>query len=251
MSTTTSSNGTARRAALDEWQARQAEGVELTGAELAQRYGKSPSWGRSVAREARHAAASSGVTDVTPPAATAAGVPFGTPDHALPIGNLSQVSSSRTPGLPHRAEEVHDEPAIEPNQVSQTGTPAAPTAPTWVAAATRLAVLAVAAAAGLASVEHLADLSALAGTGGWRVWLLPASVDGLATAAALVLYSAHRSRQTAGVLPWAVLVLAVAASVAGNITSVYPELVEPGALKIAVGATPPLSLALAVHLLFR
>lgn len=68
-------NGSARAAAVAEWQARQAEGHELTGAELAQRYGKSPSWGRAVAREARAA--------VTP------SLQLETPDAALPMGNTT------------------------------------------------------------------------------------------------------------------------------------------------------------------
>lgn len=46
-------NGDARAAAVAEWQAAAAAGREPSGVELAARFGRSPSWGRAVVREAR------------------------------------------------------------------------------------------------------------------------------------------------------------------------------------------------------
>lgn len=229
-------NGNTRHAAVAEWQNAAAAGVVLTGVELAERFGRSPSWGRSVARQARQAAApaaadhqhggTSGTVDDTP---------------AYPQPDTTPTAATTTPTAADTTPAAADTAAAA----------AADDVPAWVGWVTVTAVLAVALAAAVASVDHLAALARLAGTAGWRAWLLPVAVDGLATAAALTLYRAHRTGTAAGWLPWAALTAGLAASVAGNVTSVYPELVDVGTLKIAVGATPPVSLALAVELALR
>ena len=75
--TPSGTNGDARAAAVAEWLAAAAAGTELTGAQLAERYNRSPSWGRGVVRQARHqhtttpitAAATTAATSATSPAA--------------------------------------------------------------------------------------------------------------------------------------------------------------------------------------
>src|SRR5262245_52205726 len=71
---------------------------------------------------------------------------------------------------------------------------------------TTAAVLAVAGVAAVASYEHMRALATLAGEG-WRSWLLPISVDGLAVAASMTMLVRRRTGQPAGVLPWAALLL--------------------------------------------
>ena len=74
-------------------------------------------------------------------------------------------------------------------------------APASVRRITTAAVLAVALVAALASYEHMRALASLAGEG-WRSWLLPISVDGLAVAASMTMLVRRRARRPAGVLPW-------------------------------------------------
>lgn len=112
---------------------------------------------------------------------------------------------------------------------------------------TTISVALVVGAAAVASVDHLADVARLAGSIGWRIWLLPAAVDGLVAASTLTLRRAHRLGVSSGWVPWASLVAGLAASVVGNVVAVHPDIIHPDDLKVAVGATPPLALALALH----
>lgn len=121
----------------------------------------------------------------------------------------------------------------------------------WVGRVTVLAVLAVALAAAVASVEHLAALARTAGDTGAKAWLLPASVDGLVVASTMCIYRASKLAQPAGFVPWSSLGLGLAASVVGNVVSVNPDLVDVDHLTIAVGAWPPLALALAFDMALR
>lgn len=205
---TVTANGDARAAAVAEWQTAAAEGVQMTGAELAEQFGRSPSWGRSVAREARQLAAPTAPDNQVTPQ------PAGAPAPAAPAGRQEPV-------------------------------------PAWVGWITVAAVLAVALAAAVASVDHLAELALLGGAAGWRAWLLPASLDGLVVASSMCLYRAHLLNEPAGFLPWVSLSAGLAASVVGNIVSVYPELADVGTLKIVVGGSPPIALALAFDLALR
>lgn len=216
---TTTTNGDARAAAVEEWLAGVETGRPLSGAELGRRYGRSDSWGRAVARQA---AAAHQQERRTPPVA----------------GHAVEGASETVEGVTDQMVAASTLVVAEP-------------VPPWVRRLTVTAVLLVAVAAAVASTEHLADVARIAGTGGGRAWLLPAAVDGLAVAAALTLYSAHLRGGQAGVLPWLALSGGLAASVAGNIVSVYPELADVGHLKVAVGATPPLALALAIELALR
>jgi hypothetical protein len=117
--------------------------------------------------------------------------------------------------------------------------------PVWVRRVTTASVLAVAAVAAVASYEHMRALAAVAGEG-WRAWLLPVSVDGLAVAASMTMLVRRRSGQRAGALPWLALLLGLGASLAANVAAAEPTVV--GRL---VAAWPPVGLLLAYELLLQ
>ena len=117
--------------------------------------------------------------------------------------------------------------------------------PVWVRRITTAAVLAVAAVAAVASYEHMRALAALAGEG-WRAWLLPISVDGLAVAASMTMLVRRGAGQRAGALPWVALLLGLGASLAANVAAADPTVV--GRL---VAAWPPVGLLLSYELLLQ
>jgi Protein of unknown function (DUF2637) len=117
--------------------------------------------------------------------------------------------------------------------------------PVWVGRVTTMAVVAVAAVAAVASYEHMRALAELAGEG-WRSWLLPISVDGLAVAASMTMLVRRRAGQPAGALPWVALLLGLGASLAANVAAAEPTVV--GRL---VAAWPPVGLLLSYELLLR
>jgi hypothetical protein len=110
---------------------------------------------------------------------------------------------------------------------------------------TTLSVVAVALMAAVASYEHMRALAELAGEG-WRSWLLPVSVDGLAVAASMTMLVRRRAGQPAGVLPWVALLLGLGASLASNVAAAEPTVV--GRL---VAAWPPVGLLLSYELLLQ
>ena len=118
-------------------------------------------------------------------------------------------------------------------------------APVWVRRVTTASVLAVAAVAAVASYEHMRALAELAGEG-WRAWLLPISVDGLAVAASMTMLVRRRAGERAGVLSWVALLLGLGASLAANVAAADPTVA--GRL---VAAWPPLALLLAYELLLQ
>jgi hypothetical protein len=117
--------------------------------------------------------------------------------------------------------------------------------PVWVRRITTAAVLSVAVVAAVASYEHMRALAALAGEG-WRAWLLPISVDGLAVAASMTMVVRRRAGQRAGALPWVALLLGLGASLAANVAAADPTVV--GRL---VAAWPPVGLLLSYELLLQ
>jgi Protein of unknown function (DUF2637) len=117
--------------------------------------------------------------------------------------------------------------------------------PVWVRRVTTTAVVAVALVAAVASYEHMRALAAVAGEG-WRSWLLPISVDGLAVAASMTMLVRRRAGQPAGLLPWAALLLGLCTSLAANVAAADPTLV--GRL---VAAWPPVGLLLSYELLLQ
>jgi hypothetical protein len=140
----------------------------------------------------------------------------------------------------------------EPLALTRSGqAPATPTAPTvteaatWIRRTTTVAVVLVAVVAALASYEHMRALAELAGEG-WRSWLLPISVDGLAVAASMTMLVRRRAGERAGVLPWVALLLGLGASLAANVAAADPTPV--GRL---VAAWPPVGLLLSYELLLQ
>jgi hypothetical protein len=115
----------------------------------------------------------------------------------------------------------------------------------WVRRITTASVLAVATVAAVASYEHMRALAHLAGEG-WRSWLLPISVDGLAVAASMTMLVRRRAGQRAGALPWFALLLGLGASLAANVAAADPTVV--GRL---VAAWPPVGLLLSYELLLQ
>jgi hypothetical protein len=115
----------------------------------------------------------------------------------------------------------------------------------WVRRITTASVLAVATVAAVASYEHMRALAHLAGEG-WRSWLLPISVDGLAVAASMTMLVRRRGGQRAGALPWFALLLGLGASLAANVAAAEATVV--GRL---VAAWPPVGLLLSYELLLQ
>jgi hypothetical protein len=117
--------------------------------------------------------------------------------------------------------------------------------PVWVRQVTTASVLAVAGVAAVASYEHMRALAELAGEG-WRSWLLPISVDGLAVAASMTMLVRRRAGQSAGALPWVALLLGLGASLAANVAAADPTVVGR-----VVAAWPPIGLLLSYELLLQ
>jgi Protein of unknown function (DUF2637) len=134
------------------------------------------------------------------------------------------------------------EPA--PSALAVPTVPPSPVSP-WVRRVTTAAVVAVAGVAAVASYEHMRALAELAGEG-WRSWLLPVSVDGLAVAASMTMLVRRRAGEPAGLLPWVALLLGLGASLAANVAAADPTVV--GRL---VAAWPPVGLLLSYELLLQ
>jgi hypothetical protein len=117
--------------------------------------------------------------------------------------------------------------------------------PVSVQRVTTAAVLSVALVAAIASYEHMRALAELAGEG-WRSWLLPISVDGLAVAASMTMLVRRRAGLPAGALAWVALLLGLGASLAANVAAAEPTV--QGRL---VAAWPPLGLLLSYELLMQ
>jgi hypothetical protein len=115
----------------------------------------------------------------------------------------------------------------------------------WVQRVSTAAVLSVALVAAIASYEHMRALAELAGEG-WRSWLLPISVDGLAVAASMTMLVRRRAGLPAGALAWVALLLGLGASLAANVAAAEPTV--QGRL---VAAWPPVGLLLSYELLMQ
>jgi hypothetical protein len=155
----------------------------------------------------------------------------------LPVARSNGASAH--PPAPAAPAEVEDQAADD--------SPASPLVgvPVWVRRITTWAVLAVAVVAAVASYEHMRALAALAGEG-WRSWLLPISVDGLAVAASMTMLVRRRAGQRAGALPWVALLSGLGASLAANVAAAEATVV--GRL---VAAWPPVGLLLSYELLLQ
>jgi hypothetical protein len=181
---------------------------------------------------------------------------------ALPVERRNGVSPRRpapvveAPPVEAPAVEVEDQavnvdalpPQVEAgDQMAEDGGQAVSVAavPVWVQRVTTGAVLSVALVAAIASYEHMRALAELAGEG-WRSWLLPISVDGLAVAASMTMLVRRRAGLSAGALAWVALLLGLGASLAANVAAAEPTV--QGRL---VAAWPPVGLLLSYELLMQ
>jgi hypothetical protein len=135
---------------------------------------------------------------------------------------------------------VEVDPAVPVEQAASVAA-----VPMWVQRVTTTAVLSVALVAAIASYEHMRALAELAGEG-WRSWLLPLSVDGLAVAASMTMLVRRRAGLPAGALAWVALLLGLGASLAANVAAA--EATVQGRL---VAAWPPVGLLLSYELLMQ
>ena len=118
-------------------------------------------------------------------------------------------------------------------------------APTTTPRVRWAAVGAVLILAGVAAYMSYGHLRAVAqGQGEDAAALFPISVDGLIVCASLVLLVQRRSGQPGGALPWAGLLLGIAATIAGNVASA-----EPTTLARLVACWPPVAFALSYEFL--
>lgn len=213
MTTATMVNGTARHEALAAARAAAADGVPLTGAQLAERYGRSERWGRDILAEARAA------DDPLPVVAAA--------DERQNGGNALDTDGAEVVGE-IVAREPLSGPADEPLPRQSQRQP-------WFDTAVTLVVAAVAAAA---SYGHMAHVATLAGEPLWLARAFPITVDGLVLAAI---------RRGESGRWW--LLLGLVVSVGANVLAQYPATVAQ--LTPAVSAWPPLALYGTHRLLHR
>jgi hypothetical protein len=166
---------------------------------------------------------------------------------ALPVERRNGASPRRAapvvqaPPVTAPAVEVEDQAVEHDGQAVG----AAAAVPVWVQRVTTAAVLSVALVAAIASYEHMRALAELAGEG-WRSWLLPISVDGLAVAASMTTLVRRRAGLPAGALAWVALLLGLGASLAANVAAAEPTV--QGRL---VAAWPPVGLLLSYELLMQ
>ncbi|MBV2364673.1 DUF2637 domain-containing protein [Streptomonospora sp. NEAU-YY374] len=96
--------------------------------------------------------------------------------------------------------------------------------PAWSRWITMTTVLLLAAIAAVVSYAHMFELALRHGEPAWRAGLFPLSVDGMIVAASMALPADARQGGREGVLPWALLVVGSAASLAANVAVADPTL---------------------------
>jgi hypothetical protein len=100
--------------------------------------------------------------------------------------------------------------------------------------------------AGTVSYLHMHLLVALHGQPGWVAMLTPLSVDGMIVAASTTLLADSRAGSRGGVLPWVLLVIGSAASLAANVA-----VAEPSMTGRVIAAWPSFALIGSYELLMR
>ena len=102
----------------------------------------------------------------------------------------------------------------------------------WSRAVTIAAVLMLAGIAAVVSYSHMYELSLRHGEPAWRAALFPLSVDGMIVGASMTLLSDARRGSKGGVLPWALLIIGSAASLAANVAvadpTIWSRIIQPG-----------------------
>jgi hypothetical protein len=244
------SPGEAQAQAREAWRR---SGHTLTGAELAERYGRSERWGRQQIAAARTEDATNirPAADGTPgsrPSAggsapapataaggrpgTAAGVPA---RQAAPRADAAGRPSGRTPGTGRHG-------TAAARQAARTPLP--------LLAVTVAAVVVVTVVCAVVSYSHIRDLAEAAGMGSLAGWL-PLGIDGLVVAASCSLIVDRQLDRRGHPLAWAGVVLGLAGSLAANVLAVDPDLVSLRVVRWALAGYGPAALAVSGHLLFR
>ena len=116
----------------------------------------------------------------------------------------------------------------------------------WIRRTTTGCVGLLALIAGTVSYLHMHLLVELHGQPGWVAALTPLSVDGMIVAASTTLLADSRAGERGGVLPWALLVVGSAASLAANVA-----VAQPAAAGRMIAAWPSFALIGSYELLIR
>ncbi len=116
----------------------------------------------------------------------------------------------------------------------------------WIRWTTTGCVGVLALIAGTVSYLHMHLLVELHGQPGWVAALTPLSVDGMIVAASTALLADSRAGERGGVLPWGLLVVGSAASLAANVAVAQPTLAGR-----VIAAWPSFALIGAYEMLMR
>jgi hypothetical protein len=107
-------------------------------------------------------------------------------------------------------------------------------------------VVVLAGIAAVLSYKHMFILVRRYGETSWTSTLLPVSVDGMIAASSMTLLADSRNGQRSGLLPWTLLVIGSAASLAANVA-----VAEPSAVGRLIAAWPSCALIGSYELLMR
>ncbi len=116
----------------------------------------------------------------------------------------------------------------------------------WSRTVTIAAVLMLAGIAAVVSYSHMYELALRHGEPEWRAALFPLSVDGMIVGASMTLLSDARQGRKGGVLPWTLLIIGSAASLAANVA-----VADPTMWSRIIHAWPSFALIGAYELLMR
>lgn len=212
----------------------------LTGAELGRRHDMTESWGRKQIRAERDAPPRHGRRTAAP----AYGPPAPTADAPRKLNGTTHTPVAAP---------------VRPSKPAQRKPPAesVPEPAQALVVVSTLAVAVVAAVAAVVSYVHTRDLALAVGQNPLLASLLPFSVDGLVVVGSTSLLI-DRQRRRGGQRDssgsaWAVLAVTIglAASLAANVVSVDPTVVDLRTVRWVMAAYAPVALALAGHLLLR
>lgn len=116
----------------------------------------------------------------------------------------------------------------------------------WSRTVTIAVVLMLAGIAAVVSYSHMYELALRHGEPPWRAALFPLSVDGMIVGASMALLSDARRGRKGGFLPWALLIIGSAASLAANVA-----VADPTMWSRIIHAWPSFALIGAYELLMR
>ena len=174
---------------------------------------------------------------VPAPAATAPAPPVTEPPKAEPAPTAARKAPAKK--APARKAAAKKAPARP-----RKATTPAPAKRSGEERGVTVAAYTVLLAAALMSVTHIYEVAALGGQE-WRAFLLPLSVDGLASVSWMTLRRCRRLGVEPDRLVTFAFVLSVAASFAANVIASDHTLVDPTALRLVVAGWPPAAFLLA------